>query len=81
MKKAEQLVGRLVAQLFSFVGIDVTHHQGHIILGDIVKTCFLRQYTTDHFMGDLDATLLIRTLRNTVKYMYPAFAISIELNG
>lgn len=81
MKKAEQMAGRPVAQLFSFVGIDETHHQGHIILGEVVKTCFLRQYTTDHFMGDLDSVLLIRTLRVTVKYMCPAFAISIELNG
>ena len=27
MKKAEQLVGGPVAQLFSFVGVDVAHHQ------------------------------------------------------
>ena len=42
MKKAEQLVGGPVAQLFSLVGIDVAHHQGDIILSEIVKTCFLR---------------------------------------
>ena len=81
MKKAEQLVGGPVAQLFSFVGIDVTHHQGHIILSEIVEACFLREYTADHFMRDLYATLLIRTLWITVEHMSPAFTFSIELDG
>jgi len=30
VKEAEQLVGRLVVQLFSCVGIDVTHQKRHI---------------------------------------------------
>lgn len=81
MKKAEQLVGGPVAQLFSFVGVDVAHHQRHIILGKVVEACFLGQYTADHFMCDFNTALLIRTLRITVKYMCPMFAISIELNG
>ena len=32
VKEAEQLVGRLVVQLFSCVGIDVTHQKRHIFL-------------------------------------------------
>ena len=81
MKKAEQLVCRPVAQLFSFVGIDVAHHQRHIILDKVVEACFFRQYTADHLVGNLDAALLIRTLRITVKHMCPAFAIGVELDG
>ena len=38
MKKAEQLVCGPVAQLFSFVGIDVAHHKGYIILIKIIET-------------------------------------------
>ena len=52
MKKAEQLVCGPVAQLFSFVGIDVAHHQRHVILSEVVEAGFLRQYTADHFMSD-----------------------------
>lgn len=81
VKEAEQLVGGPVAQLFSFVGIDVTHHQRHIILSKVVKACFLRKYTTDHFMGDLDTTFLIETLRVAVKHMGSAFPFGIELYG
>ena len=32
VKEAEQLVGRLVVQLFSCVGIDVSHQKRHIFL-------------------------------------------------
>ena len=32
VKEAERLVGRLVVQLFSCVGIDVTHQKRHIFL-------------------------------------------------
>ena len=32
VKEAEQLVSRLVVQLFSCVGIDVTHQKRHIFL-------------------------------------------------
>lgn len=81
MKKAEQMVGRPVAQLFSFVGIDVAHHQRHVILSEVVEAGFLRQYTADHFMSDLDTALLIGALRVTVKHMCPALAIGIELDG
>ena len=33
VKEAEQLVCRLVVQLFSCVGINVTHQERHIVLG------------------------------------------------
>ena len=81
MKKAEQLVGGPVAQLFSFVGVDVAHHQKHIFLGKVVEACFLRQYTADHLVGNFNAALLIRTLRVTVKHVCPAFAIGVKLDG
>ena len=37
VKEAEQLVCRPVVQLFSCVGIDVTHHQRNIVLGKMVE--------------------------------------------
>jgi len=42
MKKAEQLIGGPVAQLFSFVRINVAHHQRHIFLDEVVEACFHR---------------------------------------
>ena len=33
VKEAEQLVCRLVVQLFPCIGINVAHQKGHIILG------------------------------------------------
>ena len=59
MKKAEQLVCGPVAQLFSFVRINVAHHQGHIILNQVIKACSFLQYATDHFMCYLDPSFLI----------------------
>lgn len=81
MKEAEQLVGGPVAQLFSFVGIDVAHHQGDIILGKRIKTCLLRQDTPDHFVRDLDTALLIGALRVAAEHPCPPPAIGIELDG
>ena len=37
VEEAEQLVCRPVVQLFSCVGIDVTHHQRNIVLGKMVE--------------------------------------------
>jgi len=37
IKEAEQLVGRLVVQLFSIVRIDSTHHKCDIILSQSIK--------------------------------------------
>ena len=81
MKKAEQLVCGPVAQLFSFVGIDVAHHQRHIILSEIIEACFLRKYTADHLVGNLNTAFLIGTLRVTIKHMRPALSIGIEFEG
>ena len=72
---------RPVAQLFSFVGIDVAHHQRHIVLDQIVKARSLLENTTDHFMRNLDSALLIRALRIAVEYPGSAFSVSSELNG
>ena len=66
---------------FSFVGIDVTHHQGHIILDEVIEACFLWKYTADHLVGYFDTALLIGTLRIAVKHVRPAFTICIELDG
>ena len=38
MKKAEQLVGEPVAQLFSFIGVDVAHHLRDILLGKVIES-------------------------------------------
>lgn len=81
MKKAEQLVGGPVALLFSFVGVDVAHHQRYILLGEIIKARFLRQYITDHLVRDFDSDLLIEALRVIIKHMCFAFAIGTELYG
>ena len=81
MKKAEQLVCGPVTQLFSFVGIDVAHHQRHIILSEIIEACFLRKYTADHLVGNLNTAFLIGTLRVTIKHMCPALPIGIEFEG
>ena len=80
MKKAEQLVCGPVAQLFSFIGIDVTHHHRNVILSEVVEACFLRQYTADHFMSDLDTAFLIGTLRIAVKHMCSALSFGIKLD-
>lgn len=81
MQKAEQLVGGPVAQLFSFIGIDVTHHEGHIILGEAVKGCSFRKYPSNEFMSDFNAAFLVGTLRVTVKNSGSASAVPAELNG
>ena len=73
VEEAEQLVCRPVVQLFPCVRINVAHHEGHILLVQVVKGCFLRKYTTDHFVRNFTYTLLIRTLRITVKNTCSAF--------
>ena len=81
MKKAEQLVCGPVAQLFSFVGIDVTYHQRHIILSKVVKGRAFWKDPTDEFMCDFDAALLIGTLRITVEYSGSALSVFTEFDG
>ena len=81
MKKAEQLVCGPVAQLFSFVRIDVTHHKGHIILNQVVKACSFLQYAADHFMCNFDAALLIGTLGIAVEDSGSALSVSSKLDG
>ena len=81
VEEAEQLVCRPVVQLFPCVRINVTHHEGHILLVQVVKGCFLRKYTADHFVGNFDTALLIGTLRIAIKHVRPTFSICIELNG
>ena len=81
MKKAEQLVGGPVAQLFSFVGVDVAHHQRHILLSKVVEACFLRQYTADHLVSNLDAALLVGALWITIKQVCSALTIGVEFEG
>ena len=81
MKKAEQLVCGPVAQLFSFVGINVAHHKGHVILNQIVKTCSLLQHAADHFMCNLNAALLVGALRIAVEDSGSALSVSSKLDG
>ena len=81
MQKAEQLVGGPVAQLFSFIGIDVTHHEGHIILGEAIEGCPLRKYPSDEFVSNFNATFLVGTLGVTVEYSGSASAVLAKLNG
>lgn len=52
---------------FSFIRVDVVHHQGYISLGQIIKAFSLRQDTADQFMIDFAGTFLIRTTR----FRYP----------
>ena len=59
VKEAEQLVGRLVVQLFSCVGIDVAHHKVNISLRQMVKGYSLWQYPANHLMCYLTAAFLI----------------------
>ena len=80
MKKAEQLVCGPVAQLFSFVGINVAHHQRHISLSKVVETCPLLQHAADHFMCNLDSALLIGTLRVAVEDSGSTLSISSKLD-
>ena len=79
VEEAEQLVCRPVVQLFPCVRINVAHHERHILLVQVVKGCFLRKYTTDHFVRNFTYTLLIRTLRITVKNTCSAFTGTIKL--
>ena len=81
MQKAEQLVGGPVAQLFPFIGIDVTHHEGHIILGEAIEGSSFWKYPSDEFMSDFNAAFLVGTLRITVKYSGSASAVLAEFNG
>lgn len=47
----QNLVWATIVQLFSFVGIDVIHHQRHILLCQIIKasitSIYIRQYAPD----------------------------------
>ena len=55
-----------IVQLFSFIGIDVVHHSGHILLCQVIKTAPLGENPTDQFVVDLDCPFLVRTAGITV---------------
>ena len=64
--KAERFVWTAIVQLFSFIGIDVVHHSGHILLCQVVKAAPLGENPTDQFVVDLDCPFLVRTAGITV---------------
>ena len=57
MIKAECLVWATIVQLFSFIRIDVIHHQVHILLCEVVKTAItsinIREYSSYQFVVNL----------------------------
>ena len=63
MIKAECLVWATIVQLFSFVRIDVIHHQIHIFLHEVVKTAVatinIREDSPYQFVVNLDRAFLI----------------------
>ena len=69
--KAERVVWATVVQLFSFVWVDVVHHQKDIFLCEIIKAAPFRKNTADQFMVHFTGTLLIRGTGITVKYLCP----------
>ena len=65
--KAERFVWATVVQLFSFVGIDVVHHQSDVRLGQTIKISPFGKDTADQLMVDLDRTFLVRAAGITIK--------------
>ena len=71
MIKAEGFVGTTIVQLFSFIRINVIHHQADIILCKIVKACSFGKDSAYQFMIYFDRTLLVWTSSITIKYSGP----------
>ena len=68
MVEAERFVGTTVVQLFSFVGIDMVHHQADISLFQMIKAGSLRKDSPDQFMVDFNGAFLIRASCIAIKY-------------
>ena len=64
--KAERFVWGTVVQLLSFVGVDVIHHCGYILLSKIVETLTFRDDSPDELMIHFNSALLVRLSGITV---------------
>ena len=69
--KAERIVKATVVQFFSFIRIDVVHHQEDILLCQIIIACPYGQDAPDQLMVDLAGAFLVRTALITVKDICP----------
>ncbi len=74
--KAECFVWATVVQLFSFIRIDMVHHQSNILLCQLIETASFWQDTTYQFMVDFTGSFLIRSPWIAIKYL-----CSIAWNG
>ena len=70
--KAERFVWATIVQLFSFVRVDMIHHQENIILCQMIETGSLWKDPADKFMIDLNGSFFIRATRMiTVEHICP----------
>lgn len=61
---------------FSFIRIDMVHHQSNILLCQLIETASFWQDTTYQFMVDFTGSFLIRSTWIAIKY-----PCSIAWNG
>ncbi len=59
----------------------MAHHEQDIALLQMVKGCTFGKNAPDKFVGDLTATLLVRTLRITIEDSAAYFSRLGTLNG
>ena len=80
VKEAEQLVCRPVVQLFTWIRVNMRHHQIHLVLRKILEWRSLGKDPSDEFMRDFDTAFLVGSLWVTIKDICPAASILVELN-